>query len=519
MILKFLAEQPSWDNNFPKPEVRFHGDFVDIENVPLFAANSKKRDKITGETVHITDEHLDKAVKNWAEEKERAGGFLMPLKEDHFRTGPKVGLVDDLHRAGSWVFGTLKNIARKYYEEEIKTGHRGYCSAEYYPYEYRFSSVGLLGAGPPEIKMPALETLLNFSLDNRRGLFCFGEEGGLTKTVSYVPLLKFADDRGPGGHKPDGTGPYGRGQGPGRGRADGSGMRQIVRKEKGDMPGPKNDNDKKKEEGKLDYKSLFAAAMNELPEEKEKEFMEKFGLKYADEPANDADEPANDTNKDDKDKKPFADDDDEDKQEFVQGYLDDLGNFRPIRTASPKYGSTGGKAYSKRLGGDTKAGRKRARTAPYSEDGEPLTFAEAFPEEALMFAEMKSENEALKTESNAFKKKFVAMDENARDKDFRVKADKLALNFAVDVDSLCKLAEGRNDKEREELLEFAEKNTREIPFEEYGAGDMPSRVTGKNYVEEINPLVLKYSEEHEGIPWHEAYDEMSQKGLLPARKA
>lgn len=31
---------------------------------------------------------------------------------------------------------------------------------------------------------------------------------------------------GPGGHKPDATGPYGRGQGPGQGRADGSGLRQ-----------------------------------------------------------------------------------------------------------------------------------------------------------------------------------------------------------------------------------------------------------------------------------------------------
>lgn len=37
---------------------------------------------------------------------------------------------------------------------------------------------------------------------------------------------RMSDGRGPGGHIPDGTGPYGRGRGRGRGMGDGSGMRR-----------------------------------------------------------------------------------------------------------------------------------------------------------------------------------------------------------------------------------------------------------------------------------------------------
>ena len=44
----------------------------------------------------------------------------------------------------------------------------------------------------------------------------------LNEAVSVIAKSNKAT--GPGGHKPDGTGPYGRGEGPGKGRADGSGM-------------------------------------------------------------------------------------------------------------------------------------------------------------------------------------------------------------------------------------------------------------------------------------------------------
>lgn len=44
------------------------------------------------------------------------------------------------------------------------------------------------------------------------------------KERRMLALKKASDgDAGPGGHIPDGTGPHGRGMGPGQGKADGSG--------------------------------------------------------------------------------------------------------------------------------------------------------------------------------------------------------------------------------------------------------------------------------------------------------
>lgn len=49
------------------------------------------------------------------------------------------------------------------------------------------------------------------------------KDGKCTKCDYVVPKLDVGKNNGPGGHKPDGTGPHGAGAGPGSGRADGSG--------------------------------------------------------------------------------------------------------------------------------------------------------------------------------------------------------------------------------------------------------------------------------------------------------
>ena len=48
---------------------------------------------------------------------------------------------------------------------------------------------------------------------------------GLALTGAGYLVKKAGSKKGPGGHVPDKTGPYGRGMGPGRGRGDGSGIR------------------------------------------------------------------------------------------------------------------------------------------------------------------------------------------------------------------------------------------------------------------------------------------------------
>jgi len=49
------------------------------------------------------------------------------------------------------------------------------------------------------------------------------KDGKCTKCDYVVPKLDVGKNNGPGGHKPDGTGPHGAGAGPGDGHADGSG--------------------------------------------------------------------------------------------------------------------------------------------------------------------------------------------------------------------------------------------------------------------------------------------------------
>lgn len=60
--------------------------------------------------------------------------------------------------------------------------------------------------------------------------------------ISDVLGKHIAKKRGPGGHKPDGTGPHGRGAGPGQGKGDGSGMQEDEKdasdKEAGKKKGP-----------------------------------------------------------------------------------------------------------------------------------------------------------------------------------------------------------------------------------------------------------------------------------------
>ena len=55
-------------------------------------------------------------------------------------------------------------------------------------------------------------------------------------------MVEQFEKRGPGGHKPDGTGPHGRGDGPGKGKADGSGMDEKKKKklEPGSLKGGKD---------------------------------------------------------------------------------------------------------------------------------------------------------------------------------------------------------------------------------------------------------------------------------------
>lgn len=47
--------------------------------------------------------------------------------------------------------------------------------------------------------------------------------------------------KGPGGHKPDATGPHGRGQGPGKGKGDGTGLKKVKEEEKDEKKDDKKD--------------------------------------------------------------------------------------------------------------------------------------------------------------------------------------------------------------------------------------------------------------------------------------
>ena len=176
--------QVAWDDSFPDPKVELKGDFVDIHNIPLFVVNNSWIHPVTGKREDFTREDIDDTISSFNAEKSGAK-MLPPITRGHLdeeedqktEKGESIGLVDNLKRIKDWLFGSMVNIRREFFDEKIKTGALGYRSVGITKTakECKLKDLALLGGIRPGIKMPPLRgqmfdvvTTTNFS-ENSEG--------------------------------------------------------------------------------------------------------------------------------------------------------------------------------------------------------------------------------------------------------------------------------------------------------------------------------------------------------------